>query len=444
MAIVLLLAVAGIGAVRGGQYRAFVESEGGVGDFLARVAGLGVKAITMTGQSRLAPADVLRIAGVSPKSSMPFFDVEAAREGLEKTPLVKRASVRKLYPGQIVKDLVERAPAALWQSAGEVKTIAADGAVIDELRDVSFADLPFVVGDGANERLPEFAALLDKCEELRPKVVAGVLVDGRRWNLRLRSGMDVKLPEVRAERGDSRTFEIAARVAHPGSRRALGRSAHARQGVRAPVGRRTRRPSGSAAEERRGAMMFKPLTPRMKAIPPRRSAVLSVVDVGASKVVCLIARLTPMERADTLRGRTHRCKVLGLGHQRSRGVKAGAIVDLEAAEGAIRLAIDAAERMAGAEVQSVIVNMSGGRLSSQLLAAKIAVRGKPVSDYEVHRVIEATSAASAQPGRAVLHAIATGFRLDAQQGVRDPAAWSATSSAPSSPSLRATRRLRAT
>ncbi len=123
-------------------------------------------------------------------------------------------------------------------------------------------------------------------------------------------------------------------------------------------------------------MIFKPLTPRMRQIPARRSAVLSVVDVGASKIVCLIARLTPMERADTLRGRTHRAKVLGVGHQRSRGVKAGAIVDLEQAESAIRLAIDAAERMAGVEVQSVIVNMSGGRLSSQLLAAKIAVRNR--------------------------------------------------------------------
>ncbi len=167
-------------------------------------------------------------------------------------------------------------------------------------------------------------------------------------------------------------------------------------------------------------MNFRPLTPRMRQIPARRSAVLSVVDVGASKIVCLIARLTPMERADTLRGRTHRAKVLGVGHQRSRGVKAGAIVDLEQAEGAIRLAIDAAERMAGAEVQSVIVNMSGGRLSSQRLAAKIAVRRQTVGDYEVQRVIEAANAASSQPGRAALHAIAAGFRLDAQNDIRDP------------------------
>jgi cell division protein FtsA len=167
-------------------------------------------------------------------------------------------------------------------------------------------------------------------------------------------------------------------------------------------------------------MTFKPLTPRLRQIPARRSAVLSVVDVGASKIVCLIARLSPMERADTLRARTHRCKVLGVGHQRSRGVKGGAITDLDAAEGAIRLAIDAAERMAGVEVEGVIVNMSGGRLGSQLYDAKIGVKGKAVGDYEVHRVLEAASAASAQAGRAALHAIPTGFSLDTQRGVHDP------------------------
>jgi cell division protein FtsA len=167
-------------------------------------------------------------------------------------------------------------------------------------------------------------------------------------------------------------------------------------------------------------MSFKPLTPRLRQIPPRRNAVLSVLDVGASKIVCLIARLSPMAPSDSLRGRTHRCKVLGIGHQRSRGVKAGAIVDLDSAENAIRLAIDAAERMAGVEVDSVIVNMTGGRLSSQLYNAKIAIGGKSVSEYDIHRVLEAASAASAHTGRSVLHALPTGFWLDATTGVRDP------------------------
>ncbi|MBX9740683.1 MAG: cell division protein FtsA, partial [Beijerinckiaceae bacterium] len=79
----------------------------------------------------------------------------------------------------------------------------------------------------------------------------------------------------------------------------------------------------------------------MRPLSTRKSAVLSVLDVGTSKVACLIARLMPAEASDTLRGRTHRCRILGIGHQRSRGIKAGAVVDMDEAENAIRLAVDA-------------------------------------------------------------------------------------------------------
>ena len=147
---------------------------------------------------------------------------------------------------------------------------------------------------------------------------------------------------------------------------------------------------------------------------------LSVLDVGASKIVCLIARLTPMEPSEALRGRTHRCKVLGIGHQRSSGVKGGAVVDLEAAEHAARLAIDAAERMAGVEVGGVIVNMSGGRLASRRHGADAPLIGKTVAEHDIHRVLEAAAAANAEPGRTILHALPTGFRLDATKDVRDP------------------------
>ena len=78
-------------------------------------------------------------------------------------------------------------------------------------------------------------------------------------------------------------------------------------------------------------MSLRSVAPRMRQIPARKSAILSVLDIGASKIVCLIARLTPMEPSEALRGRTHRCKVLGIGHQRSNGVKGGAVVDLQAA-----------------------------------------------------------------------------------------------------------------
>ncbi len=167
-------------------------------------------------------------------------------------------------------------------------------------------------------------------------------------------------------------------------------------------------------------MSLKSLAPRMRQIPPRKSAILSALDVGASKIVCLIARLTPMEPSEALRGRTHRCKVLGVGHQRSSGVKGGAVVDLQAAEHAARLAIDAAERMAGVEVGGVMVNMSGGRLGSRRQSADIALTGKTVAEHDLHHVLAAAAAAKAEPGRTILHALPTAFRLDAVSDVRDP------------------------
>ena len=162
------------------------------------------------------------------------------------------------------------------------------------------------------------------------------------------------------------------------------------------------------------------MPPRMRPLSTRKSAVLCVLDVGTSKIACLIAKLVPGEPSDMLRGRTHRCRILGIGHQRSRGIKGGAVIDMDEAESAIRLAVDAAERMAGVEVTSVVVTATGGRLSSQHYRAKVSVGGKAVSDYDVHRVLEAASTTTARQGRAVLHSLPTGFSLDQTHGIRDP------------------------
>jgi cell division protein FtsA len=162
------------------------------------------------------------------------------------------------------------------------------------------------------------------------------------------------------------------------------------------------------------------LTPRLKPLSSRKSATLSVLDIGTSKIVCLVARLLPMEGLETLRGRTHLARIVGIGHQRSLGLKGGAVVDLEAAEGAIRQAIHAAERMAKVEIQSVIVNLTGGRLGSQHFEGSAAVRGGSVSQADVQRVLAAASAQTLRPGRAVLHALPTGFSLDAQPNIVEP------------------------
>ena len=162
------------------------------------------------------------------------------------------------------------------------------------------------------------------------------------------------------------------------------------------------------------------LTPRLKPLSPRKSTVMSVLDIGTSKVVCLVARLDPIVESELLRGRTHRVRILGIGHQRSRGLKGGAIVDLDAAEQSIRLAVDAAERMAKVEIRAAIVNMTGGRLGSESYHAEVALRGAGVTDGDIHRVLEAASMTGSRPGRTVLHSLPTAFGLDQVQGIHDP------------------------
>lgn len=160
--------------------------------------------------------------------------------------------------------------------------------------------------------------------------------------------------------------------------------------------------------------------PRIKQLSPRRAATVAALDVGTSKIACLIARLTPAGEVAPGDWRTHRARILGIGHQRSRGVKNGVIVDMEEAEAAIRQTVDAAERMAGAQVDSILVSIAGGRLASRHFSAKTQIGGREVSDADVHRALEASALHSQHRGRVALHSMATGFSLDGVDGVREP------------------------
>jgi cell division protein FtsA len=151
--------------------------------------------------------------------------------------------------------------------------------------------------------------------------------------------------------------------------------------------------------------------------------VVSILDIGSSKICCLIARLKPIdpnETGEALRGRTHSIEVLGFGHQRSRGIKSGVVANLDAAEQAIRLAVDAAERMAGVTVESLIVNVSCGRLQSETYSATVALSGKEVGESDIGRVLAASRRHSVTEGRTAVHSLPIGYSLDADGGIGDP------------------------
>jgi cell division protein FtsA len=152
----------------------------------------------------------------------------------------------------------------------------------------------------------------------------------------------------------------------------------------------------------------------------RRSGTVTVLDVGSSKVCCIVARLKPREGSQLLRGRTHQVQVIGIGHQKSLGVKSGVVIELDRAEQAIRLAVDAAERMAGLTVDSLIVNVSAGRLKSQIFSATINLGGHEADEADIKRVLGAGAKQALKAEREVVHSLPVGYSLDAERGVRDP------------------------
>ncbi|XWN33110.1 MAG: cell division protein FtsA [Devosia sp.] len=155
-------------------------------------------------------------------------------------------------------------------------------------------------------------------------------------------------------------------------------------------------------------------------VAPNRSSTVCVLDVGTTKIACLIAKLRPGTEDELLAGRTHAIEVIGYGYQQSRGVKSGTVVDLDKAEHAIRRAVDAAEQMAGVTIESLIVTQTCGRLKSETFGATVDLDHGAVREGDIRRVLSASSRHQIKEGRTALHALPTGYSLDGQTGIKDP------------------------
>ncbi len=170
-----------------------------VGDSAANAAGMRIATVSLSGQRQVSREEIFAAAGVTDHSSLLFLDVAAARAKLEAIPWVAEATVRKLYPDRLQITVTEREAFALWQQQGKVSVIAADGTVLSGRIEQRLATLPFVVGNGAAAKARGFLAVLDKYPAIRDQVRASILVADRRWNLRLKSGIDIRLPDTDIE-----------------------------------------------------------------------------------------------------------------------------------------------------------------------------------------------------------------------------------------------------
>ncbi len=144
-----------------------------------------------------------------------------------------------------------------------------------------------------------------------------------------------------------------------------------------------------------------------------RNGLIAALDVGTTKVACLIAR------AET--DAEGRPRVVGIGHQLSRGVKAGTIVDRDTAEQAIRATVAAAEQMAGENVEAVVASLSGGGLESRLVGHEVTLGGHEIGEPDLRRVLDLARLRNETPtDRHLIHALPIGYSLDGNRGIRDP------------------------
>ena len=171
-------------------------------------AGFAVRAIDVTGAWGDEARTIIAATGLSGGQSIFSVDPDEVRTRVEALPGVHTARVARLLPDRIAIVVDTREPYALWQVDGQLSVIDRDGVVLSQADVMDPPDLPLVVAEGANEAVVEIVEALEHYPAVRERVVGAVRVGDRRWNLRLDSGADVKLPE-----GDvSASIAILARL----------------------------------------------------------------------------------------------------------------------------------------------------------------------------------------------------------------------------------------
>ena len=143
-----------------------------------------------------------------------------------------------------------------------------------------------------------------------------------------------------------------------------------------------------------------------------RGSVMAALDIGSSKVACLIAR-----RADSTEGEP---RIAGAGAQGTKGVRSGAVVDLDNLERSIRLAVEQAERAADVRITDVVLGVSGPDLRSDVVRAVLPLNGREVTAQHIRDVRIAALESFKPQGREILHSAPLGFSVDGTGGVKDP------------------------
>jgi cell division protein FtsQ len=193
--------------------RTYVTLADGLSDWSRNrivAAGLVVRHVFVTGRGETTKGQVLAAMKVESGQSILNFDPDEARLRLLELGWVKTARVERRLPDTIVVRLEERKALALWQHKGRHALIDRSGRTITRHNLGRFAHLPVVVGQQAPLAAAALIDMLSRKPALFAQVRAAVRIGGRRWDVRLKNGIKVYLPELNAFAAWVRLAELAA------------------------------------------------------------------------------------------------------------------------------------------------------------------------------------------------------------------------------------------
>lgn len=232
----------GYGMALGGQYRVFFDD-------VTAALGFAVEKVEIRGLAESDSTEIVDRIDLARHPSLLTLDVEGARKRVAEIPWLADVTVRKSFPNTLVVSLRERKAYALWQDDGRISVVDQAGAVMADTLQPRHAELPLVVGIGANKRAGEAIALMGAAPEIRQKIRAAVLVAERRWNLVTIDGVEIRLPEE----GAAGALAEVARLDH--AKRLLDRDITAVD-MRTPD-RLTLKLSDAAAQARRDTLKLR-------------------------------------------------------------------------------------------------------------------------------------------------------------------------------------------
>ncbi|MBC8270307.1 MAG: FtsQ-type POTRA domain-containing protein [Rhodospirillaceae bacterium] len=173
--------------------------------------GFTVEDVLVVGRSQTTREELMKAVRLARGAPILAYDLEEARRRIEALPWIGSASVERMLPDTILLSVVERQPLALWQSQGRFSLIDQMGKVILNQSIEQFSDLLVVVGEDAPKNAAALLDILQTQPQLMDLAKSAVRVGQRRWNVRLRGDIDVRLPAERAAAAWSRLAEYESR-----------------------------------------------------------------------------------------------------------------------------------------------------------------------------------------------------------------------------------------